>query len=150
MKEDARYQLITGSFLSSTGFLDEALVSLERARELVPGKQQVYFEIGAVYINKKEPLQALQIFKEAYESAPDYLEARVIYLIGAIYASDKTVESEMLGRLTEREIIFDDRIINAYYSVGRIDKVVSLLEDRMRLDPANTDRYRELIDQARK
>jgi len=150
LKEDARYQLITGSFLSSTGFLDEALVSLERARELVPGKQQVYFEIGAVYINKKEPLQALQIFKEAYESAPDYLEARVIYLIGAIYASDKTVESEMLGRLTEREIIFDDRIINAYYSVGRIDKVVSLLEDRMRLDPANTDRYRELIDQARK
>src|SRR3990167_1581268 len=149
LKEDARYQLITGSFLSSTGFLDEALVSLERARELVPGKQQVYFEIGAAYINKKEPLKALEVFREAYELAPEYTEAKVIYLIGAIYAGDRKVESEMLGRLTEREIIFDDRIINAYYSVGRVDKVVSLLEDRIKLDPANTDRYKELIKQVK-
>ena len=149
LKEDARYQLITGSFLSSTGFLDEALVSLERARELIPGKQQVYFEIGAAYINKKEPLQALQIFKEAYESAPDYLEARVIYLIGAIYAGDRKVENEVLSQLTGREIVFDDRIINAYHSNGRFDKVVSLLNDRIKLDPANTDRYKELIKQVK-
>ena len=147
LTEDARYQLITGSFLSSTGFLDEALVSLERARELIPGKQQVYFEIGAAYINKKEPLQALQIFKEAYELAPNYLEARIIYLIGAIYAGDRKVESEVLSQLTEREIVFDDRIINAYHSNGRFDKVVSLLNDRIKLDPANTDRYKELIKQ---
>ena len=149
LTEDARYQLITGSFLSSTGFLDEALVSLERARELIPGKQQVYFEIGAAYINKKEPLQALQIFKEAYELAPNYLEARIIYLIGAIYAGDRKVESEVLSQLTEREIVFDDRIINAYHSNGRFDKVVSLLNDRIKLDPANTDRYKELIKQVK-
>src|SRR3989338_5537821 len=48
---------------------------------------------------------------------------------------------------TEREIVFDDRIINAYHSNGRFDKVVSLLNDRIKLDPANTDRYKELIKQ---
>ena len=147
LTEDARYQLITGSFLSSTGFLDEALVSLERARELIPGKQQVYFEIGAAYINKKEPLKALEVFREAYELAPEYTEAKVIYLIGAIYAGDRKVENEVLSQLTGREIVFDDRIINAYHSNGRFDKVVSLLNDRIKLDPANTDRYKELIKQ---
>jgi len=149
LKEDARYQLITGSFLSSTGFLDEALVSLERARELIPGKQQVYFEIGAAYINKKEPLKALEVFREAYELAPEYTEAKVIYLIGAIYAGDRKVENEVLSQLTGREIVFDDRIINAYHSNGRFDKVVSLLNDRIKLDPANTDRYKELIKQVK-
>ncbi|MBI2673839.1 MAG: O-antigen ligase family protein [Candidatus Zambryskibacteria bacterium] len=148
LKEDARYQLITGSFLSSTGFLDEALVSLERARTLMPDKQQIYFEIGAAYINKKEPLKALEVFKEAYELAPEYTEAKLIYLIGAIYANDKAIETDILNRLTEREVVFDDRIINAYYANKRINQVVNLLEKRIKLDPDNTDKYKELIKQA--
>ncbi|MDO8569916.1 MAG: O-antigen ligase family protein [bacterium] len=149
-QDDARYQLVTGSFLSTAGFLDEALIHLDAARELMPGKQQIYFEIGAAYINKKEPLKALKVFKEAYELAPEYMEARIIYLIGAIYAGDKTAEGEMLGQLTEREIVFDDRIINAYYSGGRVDRVINLLEARIRLDPNNADKYRELLKQVKK
>ncbi|MDO8728332.1 MAG: O-antigen ligase family protein [bacterium] len=149
LKGDARNELITGSFLSTAGFLDEALVHLNVSRELMPGKQQIYFEIGAAYINKKEPQKALETFKEAYDLAPAYTEARVIYLIGAIYAGDRKIESEIIGQLTEREIVLDDRIINAYYSSGRVDRVVSLLGDRIRLDPNNADKYRELLKQVK-
>jgi len=133
LKNDSRYELLAGSFLSSTGLLDEALINLERARELVPGKQQVYFEIGAVYINKNEPLKALQIFREAYELAPEYTEAKIIYLVGAIYAGDRTIESEVLSKLTEEEVVFDDRIISAYETSGRTDRAKSLLKDRIKL-----------------
>ena len=146
LKDDSRYELLTGSFLSTTGLLDEALVKLERARELVPGKQQVYFEIGAVYINKNEPLKALQIFREAYELAPEYTEAKVIYLIGAIYVGDRTIENEMLSKLTEEEVVFDDRIISAYDISGRTDRAKSLLKDRIRLDPSNADTYQQYIE----
>lgn len=148
-KNDARQQLLTGSFLSSTGLLDEALAALEHARDLMPGKQQIYFEIGAVFINKNEPLKALEIFKKAYDLAPEYSEAKLIYLIGAIYTGDRTIENNMLGQLTEREVVFDDRIINAYYSNKRINEVVDLLGDRIRLDPNNIDKYKELIRQIR-
>lgn len=146
-EDDSRYQLVAGSFLSTAGLLDEALVHLDRAQELMSGKQQIYFEIGSAYINKKEPLKALEVFGKAYELAPEYTEAGIIYLVGAIYAGDKTVESEMLSQLTEREIVFDDRIIKAYHSNGRANMVVNLLKDRIRLDPDNADRYRELIKQ---
>jgi len=73
--------------------------------------------------------------------------AKIIYLIGAIYAGDKTVENEMLNLLTEREVIFDDRIINAYFSSGRKDRVIDLLEGRIKIDPDNADKYRELMGQ---
>ncbi len=146
LEKDARYKLITGSFLSSFGFLDEALTYLERAKELMPGKQQIYFEIGAVYINQKEPIKALEAFREAYELAPEYAEAKLIYLIGAIYAGDRAVESKMINQLTEKEVVFDDRIINAYHSNGRADKVRDLLLSRARLDPSNADTYRKYLE----
>lgn len=145
-EKDARYQLIAGSFLSSFGFLDDALAHLGRAKELMPGKQQIYFEIGAVYINQKEPLKALEAFREAYKLAPEYAEAKLIYLIGAIYAGDRAVETKMIDQLTEREVVFDDRIINAYHINGRTDKVRDLLLSRARLDPANADTYQQYLE----
>jgi len=143
LKGDSRYKLLAGSFLSSTGLLDEALVNLERARELIPGKQQVYFEIGAVYINKNEPLKAFEVFKEAYELAPKYKEAKIIYLIGAIYAGDRRVENEMITELKPEEIVFDNRIMSAYKANGRIDMARIMLENRIKLDPANENTYRQ-------
>src|SRR3989344_4453808 len=145
IERDARYQLMAGSFLATTSILDEALVHLGKARELMPGKQQIYFEIGSAYINKKEALIALETFKEAYELLPTYSEAKLIYLAGAIYANDKVVENEMISQLSEKELVFDDRIINAYYTNGRVNMVMKLLEDRIRLDPVNADTYRDFL-----
>ena len=119
LKSDARFELLTGSFLSTTGQLDEALVHLERAKELMPGKQQIYFEIGAVYINQNKPFEALKSFKEAYELAPEYDEAKIIYLIGAIYAGDRTLEARLIAELPKVIVARDGRISSAYRAVGR-------------------------------
>ena len=119
LKDEARYQLMSGSFLSTVGLLDEALVRLERARELMPDKQQIYFEIGAVYINKDDRKKALEVFKQAYELAPGYIEAKLVYLIGAIYADDRVLEAKLISELPENIVTKDNRIISAYKAVGR-------------------------------
>ncbi len=144
-EDDARYQLITGSFLASVGLLDEAIINLNRAKELMPEKQQIHFEIGAAYINKQEPLFALQAFRSAYELAPQYTEAKLIYLVGAIYANDRELESEIVAQLDEMELVFDDRVINAYLTNKRLDRVRNLLERRIALDPENETTYREYL-----
>lgn len=144
---DSRYELLAGSFFSTTGLLDQALTNLERAKELIPNKQQVYFETGAVYINQNEFNKALAEFKAAYELAPEYSEAKIIYLIGAIYAGDRAIENEITSKLTEREFIFDDRIINAYYTKGRTEMVKALLSERIKLDPEKADTYRQNIEE---
>jgi O-antigen ligase len=143
---DVRIQTMTGSFLVATGKFSEAEMYLSRAKELSPKRQSIYFELGNMYINRKEYDLALNEFAQAYELAPDYLEARIIYLVGAIYADERGLERTLIDELEERKFIFEDRIISSYNAVGRKEDVIRILEKRIELDPANADKYRELIN----
>ena len=66
-----------------------------------------------------ERVKALEAFKTAYDLAPDYQEAKIIYLIGAIYAGDRAVENNILSELPSDIISRDTRIQSAYKVVGR-------------------------------
>lgn len=147
--DDAKLALLTGGFLTSTGFPDEALIYLEKARTLIPGKQQVYFDMGSAYFAKGDSVTGLALFKQAYDLAPNYLEAKAIYLIGAVYAKDRTVENGILSKMTEREIVLDQRILSAYYSQNRFEKVIEILESRKKLDPNNAPAYDAYIKEVR-
>jgi O-antigen ligase len=147
--QNAKQQLVAGSLLAATGDSGEAIMYLERARDLSPGKQQVYFEIGSAHINNKQFDEALRVFREAYEMAPEYSEAKIIYLIGAIYAGDRNIEREIASKLSEQEFVFEERIISAYYLNKRFPEVVNILERRKALNPANASQYDEYIKQIR-
>ena len=116
---EAKVELLAGSFLSATGLHDESLMHLEKAKSLMPAKQLVYFELGALYINMNERLKALEVFKTAYDLAPGYQEAKIIYLIGAIYAGDRVLENKLITELSKETIASDARIRSAYSVVGR-------------------------------
>lgn len=146
---DARYQILAGSFLSQTGNHEEALKYLRKARELIPGKQQVYFETGSAYINAGNIPAGLAEFKSAYDLAPEYMEAKIIYLIGAIYADDRVLEQRLLSEIPPQTVATDDRILGTYYNAERYNEAVRLLEKRIELDPANEGTYREYIRQIR-
>ncbi|MBI1974271.1 MAG: O-antigen ligase family protein [Candidatus Zambryskibacteria bacterium] len=118
-EKEARYQLAVGGFITNFGFFDEALAHLERARQLMPNKPSVYFEIGAAYIGKEDAKKALEAFKHAYELAPDYTEAKIIYLIGAIYARDRNLENKLISELPSELISKDPRVAAAYKAIGR-------------------------------
>ncbi len=145
--KSARYELIVGSTLSSLGQFDQAFIHLNHAVALAPGKQQVYFELGSVYINTGDYEKALAAFKKAYDLAPDYTEAKVVYLLGAIYAHNITIENEMLSVLLDKEVFFDDRVLNAYSQTGRADRVSAIIQFRKEVDPKNAAQYDALFQQ---
>ena len=146
LKDDARFQILAGSFFSSTGLTSQSIARLEAAKELMPTKQQVYFELGAAYINSGENIKALESFKTAYELAPDYKEAKIVYLVGAIYAGDSATEGKMLQEVPPTSIIFDNRILSAYYVSGRRDRATAIVNERIKLDPENESTYREYLN----
>jgi len=71
-EKDARYQLLAGSFFSSAGSFDEALRHLERARELIPGKQQVYVEIANVFLRQGDAQSAIETLLYIKEISPEH------------------------------------------------------------------------------
>ena len=146
---DAKRQLLAGSFLVNTGFPDEALLYLERARQIMPGKQQVYFDTASAYFAKNDSATGLSFFRQAYDLAPDYTEAKVIYLLGAIYAGDGALENNLIAKFTEKQFVFEDRILQAYYGHKRFAEVIKILERRKKLDPGNAATYDEYIRQVR-
>jgi len=80
LSEDARYQFITGSFLSTVGSLDDALIYLERASRLMPGKQMIYLEIANAFLNKGEKEKAIDVLKYVGEISPDHKEQMEEYI----------------------------------------------------------------------
>ncbi|MEX2013861.1 MAG: tetratricopeptide repeat protein, partial [Parcubacteria group bacterium] len=78
--QDARHQIVAGSFLSTTGALDEALAYLDRARELMPGKQIIYLEIANAYLNKGEKDKAIEVLRYVGEISPDHKDQMEEYI----------------------------------------------------------------------
>ena len=145
--EDGKKQLLAGSFLLNTGQTDEALPYLTRAQEIMPGKHQPYFDIGSAYFLKGDKSKGLLYFKQVYDLVPDYPEAQVVYLLGAIYAGERELEKELLSKIEEKTFVFNDRVLNAYYSQGRLAEVRMILDARKRIDPANAATYDQYLKQ---
>jgi O-antigen ligase/cytochrome c-type biogenesis protein CcmH/NrfG len=140
---DTRYLLFTGNVLTQMGEYKEALTYLERAHETSPGKQNIYFAIGAAYISMG-PSQfenALQAFKKGYDLEPSYPEAKIIYGIGAIYNKNYKLAAEILKTVDVGQSLFDDRILSAYYVSGNFSEVVNILEARIKVEPNNTESH---------
>lgn len=134
-KDDARYQLLAGSFFSKTGQSNEAITYLKRAQELIPGKQQVYIELGSAYLNKGDTAMALANFKKAYEMATDNMDTKVIYLIGALYAGDRVLIDQLTKELPEETLVTDSRITSVLLETKNYSTLIKLLERRLELNP---------------
>lgn len=120
---DARYQLFYGSFLAALRQFDAALVYLNKAHELSPGKQSILFQIGSVLLAKKDYKNALAVFKQAYESEPNYEEARKLYALAALYAGEKDLAAKLLVEKYGQTIIPDPRFVDYYYGTGQLGEI---------------------------
>lgn len=97
---DARYQLFAGSFLARVGQLDKGIEYLEKAHALSPKKQAILFDLGSTYYNKKDMVKAEAAFKEAYDLAPEYGEAKKLY-VQILEMNGKTAEIERISKIAQ-------------------------------------------------
>jgi tetratricopeptide (TPR) repeat protein len=144
---DPRYQILAGSYFSKVGDSNLSDMYLSKAAELIPGKQLVYFEWGSTLLNQNDTQGALEKFKKAYELEPDYQDAQILYLLGAIYANDRGVEQMLLSKIPNEKLVFDDRVLSAYYNSNRKTDAIEILQKRIELDPANKTKYEDYIKQ---
>jgi tetratricopeptide (TPR) repeat protein len=100
---DSRYLLFAGEFFNQYGQYDQALSYLERALKNSPNKQTIYFEAGTSYLGKGDYANAELQFKKAYDLAPSYPDAAIIYAVGAIYSKDNETLKVLLPQIGEEK-----------------------------------------------
>jgi O-antigen ligase len=76
---DARYYILTGSFLANVGNYKEAIPYIENAIKLSPQKQQMRFQLISVLYSLGRGEEALTEAKYTYDLEPNYEQAKGLY-----------------------------------------------------------------------
>ncbi|MDO8183416.1 MAG: O-antigen ligase family protein [bacterium] len=131
MPPDAHNFYLLGSLLYSYGELDEALLFLEKAKELSPKKQIIILKLVDVYIAKKDYKKAYELAQKVYELEPRYDLARNMYAASAILLGDNKTASSVLIERYGTDTLFDLKILQAYADTKQYDKIITTYEKRI-------------------
>lgn len=138
---DARAHIFLGTLLDSYGQYAQGEPYVKRAHGLSSQKQTIMFQLGLNALNRGNIEGALAIFKEAFERAPEYEDARIFYAVGAIYAKNDALLEELLLPIFGTTIIDNDRLMRAYFNNNRLDKVLGIWQLRVDAQPGNPQMY---------
>ncbi len=135
--DDVRHYVIFSSFLNAFGMIDESIVVLEKASLLSPKKQIILFALGTDYYYKKEYEKMYELFKKAYDLAPEFVEVKLIYAFSAIISKRDSVAEDVLAEVPKTTVAMDNRLITAYQERGSFTKILELLKLRVSYEPTN-------------
>lgn len=134
---DARHHLFYAIFLDGFGRFNDAMIHFNKALELSPNKQQIYFDMTNSYLKREDIKKALELAKTAYFLDTNYEQARIIYAVVSIFNGDESLASELLLPVPKNTILNDDRFIQAYASIGNYSKIIDIWKERIKGNPEN-------------
>jgi tetratricopeptide (TPR) repeat protein len=141
---DARFPLFLGADYDAFGDYGDAAVALQKAHELSPRKQTIYFEMAQNALSRGETSQAAALYKEAYDLAPSYTDA-ALYYASALIRTGKTQEaSTILAPLVESGAAADARILAALVDTKRLSLAIPLWQARIKANPRDMQSYATL------
>ncbi len=130
-----RPRLFRASLYLTYQLFDETISEIEEAFKVSDKKQDMYYMLGAAYVNVGKPEKAIEIMKKALELEPGNERARKIYGMFLIRGGKTKEAEEVLSVLGEEVYLSDPEIVNAYTSVGKFEKLTSFLEGYVKQKP---------------
>jgi O-antigen ligase/tetratricopeptide (TPR) repeat protein len=134
---DARYRLFYGVFLSNFGQYPQANEQFAKAADLSPNKQQILFQLANSQFAQGKKAEAVATAKKAYDAAPEYDEAKAFYGYMLMLSGDQAAANEVLSKLPEEKLIFDDRYIGILQQLGQNDRMIAVAKRRTELNQVN-------------
>lgn len=133
---DIREMIFLATVYNKTQKYSEAISLLNKAIEIAPKKQQLYFELGTSYLNKGDYENGMAILKKSFDLDQTFEDARRIYAVSAIFAGKEALAEELMkdhgGTLQD-----DERFLKAYAQKNNYDKVVAILKVFIDKNPTN-------------
>ncbi|MEI8327959.1 MAG: O-antigen ligase family protein [Candidatus Taylorbacteria bacterium] len=124
--KDTRVYLLGGSFYNDIGATGQAISLLEKAHELSPTKQSVSIALANDYLGAKKTTEALELLKQAYESATQNFSAKFSYAVGLVL-SGKEAEARLIFD-NDPKIFMTTQIANVYASLKQYAKSIDIYQ----------------------
>jgi len=137
--QDARIYSLGGYFMDSIGQTSEAQELLETAHELSPRKQSIITHLATLFINSGQVEKAVDMLKDAYESAPEHPQVRATYALGLIVQGREDYAKALFG---DDSNLFDSpQMAQAYVIARKFDKAIPLYEKLLKQQPESQNLY---------
>lgn len=132
---DARLELFMSMLLAQFNQPDEALAHLKKAAALSPKKQQILFQLGTTYLQKGDSASAVAVLKSAFDLAPTYDDARVLYAGSLYYAGQKQQADALLTERFGTVLVDNDQLLQIYNNTKQHDRVIGIWQARVAKSP---------------
>lgn len=139
---DPRSYLFLGIIYGRVGLLDDAINVMNEALKLSPKKQQIYFELADLYIQKKDYGKAVEISKTAYDLGQGYEAAR-INLVAAYILADKQNEADVILLKNYKTVDVPQTVLTQVYSLKKnYSRLIGIWQALVKSNPQNLE-YRK-------
>jgi tetratricopeptide (TPR) repeat protein len=138
---DARFPLFLGTVYNAFGDNKDALAEFEKAHELSPKKQSIYFLLGQTAWVQGDTTGALQYFKAAYEEYTPDTDAEVYYAAAAIRAGQTQLVNQLLQSLMSVDKAADTKILAAFDAKGELGQAIPIWQAHIAASPDDIQGY---------
>lgn len=125
--ESARFPFFLGILKDTFRDHEGARAALQKAHENSPGKQAIIFQLAMNAIARGNPAEATTLLEQAYQSAPEYREAATLYALALVSSGQFDNAEPIVAEIADGTYSPDQRLLAAYVSQGKYDKVASLM-----------------------
>jgi tetratricopeptide (TPR) repeat protein len=134
---DSRPLLFFSALLIRANLPDQALAALNKALELSPQKQQVYFEIGDLYLKRADYPKAIEILEKAWKLEPKFRKALVNYLAALILGGENAKADTLITETWPTELDPEPLLLQVYQKVGDHRRLLPWLDVFVKSFPDN-------------
>jgi O-antigen ligase/Tfp pilus assembly protein PilF len=135
---DVRAYLVLSSLYSDVGKNSEALAAINRALELSPKKQQIYFMLADIYMRTSDGAAAVKAMQTAYDFDQTYTDAALGLAVTEITAGRVAEAERVLENSFGAVIVADQKLVNAYARAGNYARVRDIWLKFIEQSPQNS------------
>lgn len=129
VSNDARYYLFLGSLYARVNKNDDALIAMNKALELSPKKQQIFYVLADIYLSREENQKALELMKTAYELDKSNIDAAKNLAVVLVLNRKEKEAEDLLREKFGKEIIADKMLVNAYARIDNYARVKEIWQE---------------------
>lgn len=138
---DARFPLFLGVLYDAFGDYKNGAIALDRAQELSPTKQSIFYERAQNAELQGDTARAIELYKEAHELNTDLREPRIIYAAVLIRNGRAADADVVLSPLVESGAAADQRILASLVTIKDYARVATIWTAYVKAHPEDVQGY---------